>query len=71
VGDPDWGGVYWSATADFFPDRTLRLGAAFDEGHETLWLVAEKFLTPRASVLVSYVESTFADGFRIEGAWRF
>lgn len=68
---PDQGEVYWGVTADYFPNRTLRLGAAFEDGYQTLWLVAEKFITPRASLLFAYVESTLADGWRLEAAWRF
>src|SRR5262249_8095479 len=44
---PDGGDLYWGVSADFFPDRTLRLGAAYENGLDSLWLLAEKFFTPR------------------------
>ena len=61
-----------AVAADFFPGRTLRLGAVYDDGYESWWLLAEKFLTPRASLLAAYATSDFlGEGFRLEAAWRF
>lgn len=66
------GHLYWGVAADFFPDRTLRLGAVYDDGYESLWLLAEKFFTSRASLTAAYATSDFlGEGFRLEAAWRF
>ena len=69
--DPDQGDLYWGVTADFFPDRSLRLGAAYEDGYETLWLTAEKFFGNRISVAFTWIEGTLPDGWRAEAAWRF
>ena len=68
---PDNYKLTWGLTADFFPDRTWRLGVAYEDASDTTWLVAEKFFTSRASVMFGYVDSFYGDGLRAEVAWRF
>lgn len=69
--DTDGGGLHWGISADYFPDPTLKLGASFEQGYDTLWLIAEKFFTPRASLMVAYANGDLPDAWRIEGAFRF
>ena len=69
--DPDLGGTYWAVSADYFPDESLRLGAAYNDGYEILWLTAEKFFWTRASLAVEWSRDDFTTALRLRGAWRF
>jgi hypothetical protein len=68
---PDNYKLTWGVAADYFPDRTLRLGVMYEDASDTTWLVAEKFFASRVSVMFAYVDSLYGDGFRAEAAWRF
>jgi hypothetical protein len=69
--DPDYGDVYYNVTADYFFDRTLRLGAELGKDLDYWGLSADKFFTEKASAGLSYTDFEGAHSLGARVAWRF
>ena len=71
VVEPEEGGFYWGARAEYFFDDTFKVGTSWSDGLEQWAVNAEKFFTRRASASLIYFENPYWSGFEVGGAWRF
>jgi len=67
--DPDGGDLTYQASADYFIDRTLRVGGQLGEHH---WgLSADKFFMEKLSVGLGYTDFDGGDAVTLRAGWRF
>jgi hypothetical protein len=69
--DPRGGDFTYALSADYFLDRTLKVGVQFADGSNFWGVNAEKFFRENAGVGVGYFRDDLTHGVRLNGAWRF
>jgi hypothetical protein len=69
--DPDGGDFTYGLTADYFIDRTLRVGTEVGKGFNLWGVSADKFFWDHASVGLSYINLKAGDQLGLRAAWRF
>jgi hypothetical protein len=69
--DPDGGDFTYDLTADYFIDRTLRVGAEVGKGLDRWGVSADKFFTDQASIGLSYTGLEAGHQLALRAAWRF
>jgi hypothetical protein len=69
--DPDRGDFYYNLSADYFIDRTLRVGVEAGQDLDRWGISADKFFTEKASVGIQYTGFSAAHSVGLRAAWRF